>query len=134
MYTSYRARLKEYVDAFSPVTGQTGALFAVNGRVTGFDLFDCVETCASVLPRLIESYALDAIDPDDRGSATADAEGPQLMLEDAARATVERFPAVGEGDDLRLHGDGISGGALVKDGEVVHLYVFRRVAQVVDSD
>ena len=41
-----------------------------------------------------------------------------------AAAAAERFPAVGEGEDLRLSGNDLAGGALVVDGRVIHLAAF----------
>lgn len=36
-------------------------------------------------------------------------------------ASADRFEALGEGEDFRLSGHGIAGGALAVDGRVVHL-------------
>jgi hypothetical protein len=36
-------------------------------------------------------------------------------------AAGERFPALGEGEDIRLSGEGLAGGALAAGGRVVHL-------------
>lgn len=82
-----------------------------------------METLAILLPKLVQSYALDAIDAGDR-EAKADVEVAAKLIEDAANATIERFLAVEEGDDLRLRGDHLSGGALVVDEKIVHLCVF----------
>jgi len=124
MYETHRARLDDYLGAFSATDNQAGALFCINGEVVGFDLFDSAETLASLLPKLVQSYALDAIDAGDRESKT-DRQSAKKLTEDALNATVEQFPAVGEGDDLRLRGKRLSGGALVVDERIVHLSVFR---------
>ena len=49
----------------SPVPAQLGALFTLNGRVLGLDLFDSARTLSTLLPKLVESSALDAIDAGD---------------------------------------------------------------------
>ncbi len=127
MYQQHRASLDDFLQAFLPVGGQAGAMFAVNGRIVGLDLFDSPETLSSLLGKLVESYALDAIDAMQAGSegAATATDDPQVMLDDTAKAAVERFPAVGEGEDLRLHGERLTGGALVKEDRVIHLCAFR---------
>lgn len=120
----YQPIYEEGKDAFSATDNQAGALFCINGEVVGFDLFDSTETLASLLPKLVQSYALDAIDAGGR-EVKAEKQSAVKLIEDALNATVEQFPAVGEGDDLRLRGKRLSGGALLVDERIVHLSVFR---------
>ncbi|MEE8366038.1 MAG: hypothetical protein V3R76_09635 [Gammaproteobacteria bacterium] len=54
------------------------------------------------------------------------------LLDDASIAEIESFPAIGEGEDLRVRGTHLTGGALVKDSTVVHLCVFR-IQEVADA-
>ena len=124
MYETHRARLDDYLAAFSATDNQAGALFCINGEVVGFDLFDSAETLANLLLKLVQSYALDAIDAGDR-EGKAEKQSAKKLIEDAHNAAVEQFPAVGEGDDLRLRGKRLSGGALVVEERIVHLSVFR---------
>lgn len=124
LYETHQARLKEYIAAFSATDNQAGALFAINGEVTGLDLFDSPATLKSMLPKLVQSYALDAIDAGDKASAP-EMENAGKLIEDTVNAVAERFPAVGEGEDLRLQGEQLSGGALVVNDRIVHLCVFR---------
>ena len=123
MYQTHRINLDEYKRAFQAIDGQAGAMFAVNGQVSGFDIFDSPRTLAKTFPMLVESFALDAIDSqmEEKDIPTADAEH---FLEQTAAVGIERFPAVGEGEDLRLEGDGIGGGALVVRERVIHLCAF----------
>ncbi len=125
MYQKHRARLDDFLQAFRSVEEQAGAMFAVNDRIVGLDLFDSPATLSSLLGKLVESYALDAIDTIQAKSERAATDDPQVMLDDTARAAAERFPSVGEGEDLRLHGERLSGGALVKEERVIHLCAFR---------
>jgi hypothetical protein len=78
----------------------------------------------TLLPKLVESAALDAIDAGEPADAQ-EASEPRHFLEEAAQAEVERFAAVGEGEDLRLLGARLTGGALLVQGRVVHLCAFR---------
>ncbi len=124
LYEKYQARLKEYYNAFTALDNQTGALFVIGGEAVGLDLFDSPVTLKTLLPKLVQSYALDAIDAGDKHSK-ANKSNAAKLIKDAVGTPEEHFPAVGEGEDLRLRGDELSGGALSTDGGVVHLCVFR---------
>ena len=124
MYDCLRRRLDTYQGAFSPQAYQCGALFAINGRLQGLDLFDSPATLAAVLDKLVESYALDAIDWAEAPPADLP-DAPQPWIDALAAAGIETFPALGEGEDWRLHSAGVVGGALVKEGRLIHLCAFR---------
>jgi hypothetical protein len=125
LYETHRARLDEYLQAFSPRPAQVGALFVLNGHVLGLDLFDSARTLSALLPKLVESSALDAIDAEEVGMFAVDPKDASRFLDDVAHAEIERFPAVGEGEDLRLRHPQVAGGALLAGGRVVHLCAFR---------
>jgi len=108
-----------------PGPGPARCLFALNGRVLSLDLFDGAGTLSVLLPKLVESAALDAIDTGEAAAAPEAPEEPRRFLEEAAQAGIERFAAVGEGEDLRLLGPHLTGGALLVQGLVVHLCAFR---------
>ena len=124
LYTTHKASMDEYARAFSANDHQIGALFIINGNVVGLDLFDSATTLASLLPKLVQSVALDAIDAGG-SEVQADKAVARKLIDDAANAVAEYFPAIGEGDDLRLQGEHIAGGALLVDDRIVHLCVFR---------
>jgi hypothetical protein len=126
LYEGHRGGVQDYVKALPANTGQRGALFAIDGAVVGLDIFDSADTLAALLPKLVRSYALDAIETLGRPEhlptprqAAAD------FLAQVSAAQGEAFPALGLGEDLRLTGPALSGGALVLDAKVVHLCAFR---------
>ena len=128
--TIYEARgneLENYRQAFSPITNQTGVLFAINGKALGLDLFDSPKPLQSLLPGLIESYALDALDQREENSPAqpAPAATATKLLSNCAAAEISVFPAIGLGDDLRLQSAKVTGGALALGERVVHLCAFR---------
>jgi hypothetical protein len=49
----------------------------------------------------------------------------RTFLEDMKAAVLQRFPAVGKGEQLRLGTDSLAGSALHAQEHVVHLCVFR---------
>lgn len=110
------------VDALDVVPGQVGAAFAINGRIAGVEVFDSCTSFRHYYPKVVRSYALDALA--DRVDGPASDVDAQVALDELANADVRRYPAVGLGEDQRLEDDGLTGGALVNDGQVVHLAAF----------
>lgn len=125
IYDQQSAQIDGYVSAFSPQAGQAGALFAINGRINGIELFDSVSTFQRFMAKLVRSYAMDAIEDQKPNSKAPVAEVAHRFLEEMKEAVVHRFPALAEGEDLRIDTDTIAGGALYADKSVVHLCAFR---------
>lgn len=127
IYEKERPALEEYVQQFALADGQVGALFAINGKVVGMDSFGKPETCSQVFRKLLQSYALDAIDWLDPKKETAPAEGiGAAFLEEIRKAKVETHPSVALGEDLRFESDKVTGFSLVVNDEVLHLSVFAK--------
>lgn len=123
-YRSASERVGKYVEAVRAEHRQVGAVFAIDGQVAGVELFDTDATFAKFLRKLTESYALDAIETAGRKAPPADAAAAKAFVERLLRGKAETFPAVGEGEDVRLAGEGLTGAALVARGRVVHLSAF----------
>jgi len=54
--------LGEYLKPFRLVDCQVGAIFAINGKVVGLECFGYQQTFSKFFPKLVQSYALDALD------------------------------------------------------------------------
>lgn len=121
LYEAHEGSVGGFVHAIEPVAGQVGAIFAVNGRCLGCELFDSSETLGRLLPKVVRSFAVEALDP----GALPDAEGSRAAAEAWFRsitdARVETYPAIGLGEDVRFSAGPITGAALVANGHVVHL-------------
>jgi len=120
-----------YLQNFSLVGYQVGAIFTINGEVVGMDAFGRPETFSKVFTKLVQSYALDAIDWIDGNK------GEELSGDDVANfkkgifsCKMETRDSVGLGTDCRLESDKLTGFALALDGKIVHMSVFARVAGV----
>lgn len=131
MYETHTRDLEEFIRPFNPADQQVGALFAIDGKIVGFDVFDCAETLRNLLPKLARSYALDAIerafskiqtDPTAAPATPADA---GEFLRSVVEARVETFAALGEGVDVRLSGPCVTAAALVSDDRIIHMSAFR---------
>jgi hypothetical protein len=127
IYESMGCGMRDYTSAFTVVEGQTGAMFAIGGRLIGLELFEHPGMLRKMLEKIVRSYALDAMYRDDDHSALSK-QSVEGFLAEVAGAQVQRFPAVGSGEDLRLTGKTVTGAALVEGEHVVHLCAFR-VAQ-----
>jgi hypothetical protein len=123
MFDKMRERLDAFTTELHPLDGQVGAVFAIRGAIVGLDAFDSARTWARVMPGLVRSYGLDALDAAVGGNGFAKPDA-HAFLAAIANAPLETFPAVGLGSDVRLGGDAVVGGALVVDDNVVHLLAF----------
>jgi hypothetical protein len=124
VYDRAETTLKDYRKRFAVQASHNGAVFAVDGQVAGLELFDAPATFGKLFPKLLDSYAMDALESPARDTGAPSRDQVADFLSRVTRAHVEPFEALAEGRDLRLHGDRIVGGALEADGSVVHLSVF----------
>jgi len=126
IYQSYSTNLDECVQKFSPVAGQVGAAFAINGEIIGFDLFDRASTLTKLLPKLVTSYAIQALSR--RADKSVEAPGEEAVRElfdSVSNSPGRSFNAPGEGEDVRIEEAGLSAAALVAKGRLIHLCGFR---------
>jgi hypothetical protein len=120
-YESRRSDLEDYAGAFRAEPRQRGAVVAVDGAVVGLELFDAATSFAKYLDKLVRSYAMDALESGIRRPLAPSETDVQRFIEKLTSAGTESFEALGEGEDIRLKGRGISGGALATNGRLVHL-------------
>ena len=123
IYERHEQRLDRYREAFKAQEGQVGALFAVNGAPQGLELFDSSDTFSHYLGRLVSSYALGSL-ADNGDSKEATLPEVEEFMANVKDANAEQFDALGEGEDFRLSGVSLAGGALVAEERVVHLAAF----------
>ena len=127
IYKKKRSLLADYVEHFRLVEMQAGAVFMINGKVVGLDTFGNTETFGKVFRKLVESYALDAIDWSEQESLGKTLRSKVTkFLWAANNATVECHPSVGLGTDIRLDSRTITGFALAHEEKILHLSVFAR--------
>jgi len=123
MYELRHDGLEKILGSIKPLDGQVGAVFAIRGAIAGFDAFDSPATWASVMPKLLRSYGLDAMDATIGGDGFATPD-PQRFLEAVSRASCTVYQGVGAGQDLRFEGGGIIGAALEAKNSIVHVVAF----------
>ncbi len=127
IYEGNRDMLSDYTEKFSVVRDQVGGVFMINGRVAGMDAFGRADTFEKVFTKLLDSYALDALDIYDENKDTKALKTPVTsFLKSVRSAKANEHPSVGLGTDCRLESRSTAGFALVLDGRVIHMSVFRK--------
>ncbi len=125
VYQDNEEKLSQFVTRLKCVEGQVGSVFSIKGRVTGLEFFDAARTCQLLMPKVIRSYALDAIDPGYRGHEASGLGSPAEVIARLSESDYSTHGAVGEGEDLRFDSTpGIAGGALFARDRIVHLCAF----------
>jgi hypothetical protein len=125
VYQDHEEKLAQFVERLKCIEGQVGAVFSIKGRIAGLEFFDAARTCQLLMPKIIRSYALDAIDPGYRGYREGGPCSPAEVLSRLGESGYSTHKAVGEGEDLRFDATpGISGGALFARDRVIHLCAF----------
>ena len=125
IYKQKTTSIRDYLNRFHPADKQVGATFLINGNMVGLDSFAKPETLSKVFKKLVESYALDAVDwfEEEKTPKVQESQAAEF-LKACLDATVESRPSVALGTDCRLDSPFLDGFALVLDRQVLHLSVF----------
>ena len=112
----------------SSTTGsQIGSVFVIDGKVVGMDCFGKPETFEKVFEKLVESYALDAIDtPRIEKSSRIDRDRVSEFVRNPTSCKVDLHQSVGLGTDCRLESKKITGFALAHEDKIFLLSAFSR--------
>ena len=127
-YEDHGPTLKEIVGQVGVPEGCSGAVFVVHSRIVGADVFDKPATLAKLWPKLVQGYALDALEPCKGEPTPVTREVVREWLQRAAQGKMERFKSVGLGDDIRVEAEEIVGAGLVVDDQPVHVEIFAEAA------
>ena len=122
MYESMAVSIDTYLRAFVWAERQAGVIFAIGKETMGLDLMDHPYTMRTMLPKLVRSYALDAVETPHSVAVTA-AEAAEFLHRIGKAKRLIR-PAVGIGDEVRLSGGGIAGAALWAEQRYIHICAF----------
>lgn len=123
IYERHGPALDEYVEKLAAGPGQTGALFAIGENEFGLDLFSRSDAFARFFPKLVRSYAIDAMDRL-RPGTPADKIAARGFLDRLRRGAFDAHPASALGHDVGIAANEAIGGALVVDGCTLHLTAF----------
>jgi len=117
--------IEGYATAIEMPRESIGAVFALDGRVLGLELFEDPKVFRRLAPKLLRSWALDAVETGDE-----DTKAPPLPSEAkrfvASLGDAETLvkPAIGLGKDVRLSSESVIGAGLVVEDRLVHLAAY----------
>jgi hypothetical protein len=111
----------ELAAALRPFEGQRGVIAAVAGNLISLDLFDKPASLASYWDGLLAGYALEAMRQPCIPTTLASA---KAFATTVMKASAQRSPATGLGQELRLAGPGVIGLGVEWEGARVHLAAF----------
>ena len=132
IYRKKAPSIEKYVKHFDLTDSQVGAVFMINGKTAGMDCFGKPATFSKVFEKLVESYALDAIDSlgkDREKTKKGTKSEAGKFIEASAGCRVEAHQSVGLGTDCRLDADHSTGFALAHDKKVLHMSLFAKAAE-----
>lgn len=127
IYESRKNELKNYITAIPAADEQVGAVFAIGNSIVGLELFDAHTTYRSLAPKLVASYALDAMEQTESAELPSFSE-LQAFIDTLRLAPRHRFMTVGVGETVRLETVSLVGAALEMADHCVHLSAFNRRA------
>src|SRR5437667_5378692 len=117
--------LEEYLQNLKPLPNQKGLVVLVNGEVAGADVVSSARAYQVLHSKFVRSYAMEAL-LEQKPPATENARDKVASFFEASKATAERIHVVvGCGEDHRFEGQRVAGAALVADGSVVHLNLYK---------
>nr|HDM59948.1 hypothetical protein [Bacillota bacterium] len=125
LYQAKSATLSDYLKAFKRRARQVGLLVFINGEVVGFDVIPREAAYKQLHPKLVRSYALDAVVRRRNKDSKPAMEAAEAFLESAMKCGARRYKSIGYGWDYRLEGEGTVGSALVHKRMVIHTAFFR---------
>jgi len=116
--------LNDYMSAFPTVPNQKGLLAFIDGEVVGFD-FISRETAYGILhPKLVKSYAMDAILQKTKLTETPDLTKAREFINTAQKCNEKKYESVGKGWDFRYDGKSLVGSTLKFGKKVIHMAFF----------
>ena len=136
IYEDNQTKLDDFVRAMPRNDRQVGAVFSTGDKVVGLDAFDSADTFFKAAPKIVRSYAVDALEGPAEASATESANNlVRSFLNDIVTMDhLTRFKALGLGDDLRFNGSNVAGAALEISGQIVHIVSFPRTLYEGDGE
>jgi hypothetical protein len=130
------ADLDSYLKSFKAAEGGKGILAFIDGRPAGLDFVSSDKAFAALFPKLVKSYAMEAIflregrkagrgkGEAGKGSAKPGPDEAREFLKRAAACEEKKYESVGQGWSYRFSAPGVVGSALTFNEKVVHMAFF----------
>ena len=125
VFESRENDLKGYLDAFQYIPHQKGIFVMINGQVAGFDILSLSSAYEIIHPKLVKSYAMDAVLQKKKKGDGPSIDKAKAFIEGATECEGKRYKSVGHGWDHRFEGKTIVGSSLVYQEKVIHMAFFK---------
>jgi len=125
VYQSRAKVLDKYLETFKYVPHQKGLCVIINGETVGFDVLSLEKVYEALHPKLVKSYAMDAILADKQKSKIFSLDKTKAFIEKAGRCQEKKYKSLGQGTDHRFEGKAILDSALLYRKKVIHMAFFK---------
>jgi hypothetical protein len=121
-------KLAHYREKFHLIEQQVGALFAIDGKVIGLECFASQGTFGEFFDKLIDSYAMDALESadDSEKAPSVQPSKAKAFVESVKKAKGQRHPVVSVGATISFESRITQGTALADGKKALHLSAFRK--------
>jgi hypothetical protein len=130
IYEQKAEDLNEYLRAFHRTSGQKGFLVFKGLEPVGFDFVSSEKAFEDLFPKMVRSYAMEAVLEDKKDEAKVDPRLAEEFLKETTGCDEKTYDSVGRGRDFRYESKALVGSALAVEDKVIHLAFFR----VLESD
>lgn len=131
VYEQKKESLDQIDGQFHAGDGHVGGVFLLDGVIRGVELFDATATWKTLMPKVLRCYSIETL----RGQSQSESASNILQAESyrelsekflsrLGKSRVKKFSSLGDGADIRIMENGLSGGALWLKGRIVHLCAF----------
>jgi len=125
VYETVGDKVREYKKHFAPSEGQVGVIVLINGSFSCIDLFDSAETLHKLYAKMLESYAIDALEARGEGEELPEKVEIQELIGAIGDLQLRITPSLGLGRDVRIVAKRIVGSCLVYEDRILELSAFR---------
>ena len=129
IYETKEKKMQEYLDNLNMPENTLGAVFAIGANVMGFELFSNTNTFSSLYPKLLKSYALDAIENKIRDNSDPLIIDAKKMIEMADSSFAKQCKNQGLGQLFTINNEDLCATVLMLDGVIVHFTCFSKRMQ-----
>ena len=121
VFDGKRSELNEFARSIRAIDGQLGAVAQVAGQTVALDVTSRADVFASLLPRLAQGYALEALD---RPVVKPDEESAARFLEEAMGCPRVQLPTPGMGRGIAITDRALFGAGIEHGTELIQLSAF----------
>jgi hypothetical protein len=124
LFTANQKNIEEYESHFSITPDQIGVLSFIDGKPKGIDLFNSTITMGKIFPKIIKSYAIDALGTFNNSTISDPPlqKEPEEYFHDILNANTKKYTAPGKGEHQLIETSDVKGMALTLNDEILHLY------------